>query len=244
MIRLYADHEALSRAAAELFTTETRAALKNNGRASVALSGGGTPRRTYEFLAHPPYRDQVTWEKIHIFWGDERCVPPDDPKSNERMARETLLKHVPIPPEQIHPIRCEQSSVKAAEQYEKLLRSHFGSCGARFDLVFLGLGENGHTASLFPGTAVLNEQKLWSADVFVAEQNLHRVTLTAPAINMASKVAFLVSGTPKASVLKEVLEGPSDPQQLPAQLIRPVDGRLIWLVDDEAGRLLSPSVPK
>ena len=244
MIRLYADHESLSRAAAELFTTETRAALKTNGRASVALSGGGTPRRTYELLAHPPYRNQVTWEKIHIFWGDERCVPPDDPKSNERMARETLLEHVPIPPEQIHPIRCEQSPVKAAEQYEKILRSHFGSCGARFDLVLLGLGENGHTASLFPGTAVLNEEKLWSADVFVAEQSLHRVTLTAPAINMASKVAFLVSGTPKASVLKEVLEGPSDPQRLPAQLIKPVDGQLIWLVDDEAGRLLSPSVPK
>jgi 6-phosphogluconolactonase len=238
MIRVYPDHELLSQAAAELVVAEARSAIEERHAFLVCLSGGNTPRRTYQILTEPKHRGQLDWQKVHVFWGDERCVPPDDPQSNERMAWRALLDHVPIPSGQVHPIRCADSPEIAAEDYETLLHSRFGPKGTAFDLVLLGLGENGHTASLFPDAAVLDEQKSWVAAVYVREQDLYRVTLTAPAINMAKKIVFLVSGEDKAGVLKEVLEGPSAPRHLPAQLIKPADGELIWLVDDKAGRLL------
>lgn len=241
MIRFYSDYESLSQAAAELFVAEARSAIEKRDSFTVALSGGHTPGRAYHILADPRHRDQVDWQKVHVFWGDERCVPPDDPKSNERMAWRALLDHVPIPSGQVYPIRCAESPESTAQHYETLLHTQFGPRAAAFDLIFLGLGGNGHTASLFPNTAVLDEQVRWVAAVYVREQNLYRVTLTAPAINMARKVAFLVNGVEKAAVLKEVLEGPSNPRHLPAQLIKPSDGELIWLVDNEAGRLLEDS---
>jgi 6-phosphogluconolactonase len=239
MIWVYADLESLSHGAAGIFVQQARQAIQARGRFSVALSGGHTPQRTYELLAEQPFRDRVDWEHVHVFWGDERCVPPDDTRSNERMTRQAWLDHVSIPAAQIHPIRCAHSPGQAARQYEALLREFFGDQPPSFDLIFLGLGEDGHTASLFPETPVLHEQERWISGVYVAEQDLYRVTLTAPIINHAAVVAFLVAGTAKAGVLRAVLEGPSDPHRLPAQLIQPTEGELHWLVDQEASSLVS-----
>jgi 6-phosphogluconolactonase len=239
MIWVYADLESLSRAAAGIFVQQARQAIQVHGWFSVALSGGHTPQRTYELLAQPPFRDRVAWEHVHIFWGDERCVPPDDARSNERMARQAWLDHVPIPAAQIHPIRCADSPGQTARQYEALLQKFFRGRSPSFDLVFLGLGEDGHTASLFPGTSVLHEHEHWVSEVYVADHELHRVTLTTPIINQAAVVAFLVDGTAKAGILRAVLEGPSGDRRLPAQLIQPAHGELHWLVDQEASSLVS-----
>jgi 6-phosphogluconolactonase len=239
MIWLYDDYAALSDAAAGIFVQQARQAAQIKGWFSVALAGGHTPQRTYQLLAQPRHSDCIPWGQTHIFWGDERCVPPDDPRSNARMARQALLAQVPIPPSQIHPIPCSRSPQVAAEQYEGILQAFFGDQPPRFDLVFLGLGENGHTASLFPSTPVLEEQQRWVAAVHVVEQDMDRVTLTAPLINQAAVVAFLVSGASKAAVLKELLEGPLDPSRLPAQLIQPANGELHWLLDREAASLLT-----
>jgi 6-phosphogluconolactonase len=239
MIWIYADLESLSHAAAGIFVQQARQAVQAHGRFSVALSGGHTPRRTYELLAQPPFRDRVAWTQVHIFWGDERCVPPDHPRSNERMVRQALLDHVPIPPAQIHPIRCVQAPSEAAEQYEALLQEFYGDQPPSFDLIFLGLGDDGHTASLFPETPVLREQERWVSAVQVPGQEFDRVTLTAPLINQAALVTFLVVGIAKAGGLRAVLEGPSDPHRLPAQLIQPMQGELQWLVDQEASSLVS-----
>ena len=234
MIRVFDDPEALSRGAAEFFVKVAKDAVAQRGQFSVALSGGGTPRRTYELLAQPPLRDQVDWDKVHIFWGDERCVPADDPRSNARMAREALLAHVPIPAGQVHPMDCLPVPEEGARRYEALLRAFFADGEPRFDLILLGLGENGHTASLFPGDPALTETERWVAPVYVAEQDLHRLTLTAAFINQARVVAFLVAGAAKAAVVREVIQGPRDPRRLPAQLIHPEPGELHWLLDKAA----------
>ncbi len=238
MIRICDDAEALSQAAAELFAAEARRAVQERGRFAVALAGGDTPQRTYELLAREPYRDQVPWQNTHVFWGDERCVPADDPRSNAGMARRALLDHVPVPPEQVHPMRCDRSPREAAVTYEALLRGFFTAGCPRFDLILLGLGENGHTASLFPGTSVLKEQQRWVAEVYLAEEGLHRLTLTAPAINQAARVVFLVAGSSKAHILRTVVEGDRDSPGIPARLINPLDGDLLWLADRAAAHLL------
>jgi 6-phosphogluconolactonase len=229
----------LSRAAAELFVRQANLADRAQGRFSVALSGGQTPRRTYELLAQPDYRDRVAWTRVHVFWGDERCVPLEDHRNNARLARQTLLKHVPIPEEQIYPIKSAISSEKAAQEYEALLRLFFAGQTPRFDLIFLGLGADGHTASLFPGTAAACEQKSWTTTVPRHGLDPDRVTLTLPLINQARAVVFLVAGKDKALVLKKVLSGYSDLPPLPAQLINPGDGELYWLVDDGAAVLIN-----
>lgn len=237
-IEVYANQQMLSQAAAELFAAEARRAIKSRGRFTVLLSGGETPRTTYELLARVPLRDLIPWSEIHIFWGDERYVVPGDPRSNAQMAHRALLDHVPVPAEQIHPIPYGPTPRESAAAYENLLRTFFAGGPAHFDLVFLGLGVNGHTVSLFPGSAAVAERERWVAEVYVAEQNLHRVTLTAPIINRASLVVFVVAGGDKAAIVRETLEGTPDPHRIPAQLIRPVHGRLLWLLDREAARLL------
>ena len=238
MIRVYNDLEALSQAAAEIFTLQSRQASLICGRFSVALSGGGTPRRLYEILATSPFRERIHWNEVHVFWSDERCVPEDDPRNNARMARLTLLNLVPIPPSNIHPIRCDQSPQQAADLYQKELKDFFSVQNPNFHLVLLGLGENAHTASLFPHTSVLNEQDRWVSEVYIPELEMHRITFTAPFINQASQVLFLVSGLEKSSVLKKVLEGSYKPHDLPAQLIRPNGVQPIWLVDKAASHKL------
>ncbi len=236
MLWIFPDPETLSCAAAALFIRQAQRAIRRSGRFVVALAGGQTPRRTYEWLAHPACRNTVEWEAVYVFWGDERCVPLEDPRSNARMACEALLNHVPIPPDHIHPIVCEGDPAAAAVRYEAVLRRFFGEGPPRFDLVFLGLGEDGHTASLFPFHPALEERTRWVVEV---EGTLPpRVTLTFPALNQARRVAFLVSGASKAEILKEVLRGPVDPRRRPAQGIRPAAGRVLWLVDRGAASRL------
>lgn len=237
-LQISPDAESLSRSAAELFVRQAQLSVKARGRYSVALSGGVTPQRTYELLAADPFRDQVPWPEVHVFWTDERCVPPDDPRSNEGMIRRLLLERVRIPASQIHPIRCSQSPQRDARHYEELLRDFFAEQTSFLDLIVLGLGEDGHTASLFPHTPELKEQKRWVSEGYLAEQDLFRVTLTFPFINRAEMAVFLVSGASKAGVLHEVLEGPFTPDRLPAQLIQPANENLLWIVDREAGSKL------
>lgn len=238
MIRVCNDLEALSLAAAELFATEARHAVTARGRFTVALAGGSTPRRTYEILANESFRDLVPWQNTHIFWGDERCVPDGDIRNNAQMARQALLNHVPIPQNHVHPMACNRSPQEAAVEYEALLRGFFATDRPQFDLVLLGLGENGHTASLFPGTSVLDEQQHWVASVYVTEEGVHRLTLTAAAINQAALVVFLVSGASKAPILRNVLKEAQEPGNIPARLIKPANGGLLWLVDRDAARFL------
>ena len=238
MIRVYADTEGVSTAAARLFAGEARRAVARRGRFTVLLAGGETPRRTYELLARMPSRGRVPWKEVHVFWGDERCVPESDPRSNAGMARRALLDRVPVPGGQVHPILCDRSPREGAAAYEEILRAFFGADPPRFDLVLLGLGTNGHTASLFPGTSVLAERERWAAEITVPGEPFSRVTLTLPVINAAACVAFLVTGSTKAGVLREILEEDPVPRQLPARLVRPAAGRLLWLVDRAAGGLL------
>jgi 6-phosphogluconolactonase len=234
ILQTFPDLESLSRAAAELFARLAADAVITRGRFSVALSGGRTPRRAYEILAQPPFREQLPWDRIHVFWGDERCVDPADLRSNARLAREALLDHVPLRKTQIHPFLCHPTPAAGAREYEGLLRDFFGLAALCLDLVFLGLGDNGHTASLFPYDAALDEQEHWTAAVYVPGEDLHRVTLTPALINRTAVVAFLVAGAAKAGVLREVMQKPRDPRRLPAQLINPENGELYWLVDREA----------
>jgi 6-phosphogluconolactonase len=238
MIRVYPDLESLSQAAAALLVAQANLAVAARGRFSVALAGGATPRRTYELLATRGFTDQAPWDRVHVFWGDERCVPLTDPRSNARLAMAAWLDRAPIPRDQIHPIDCAPDPAAAARQYEALLKEFFAGQPPRLDLVLLGLGDDGHTASLFPGAPVLAEPERWAAAVYAAAGGLHRVTLTAPLINQARLVAFLVAGGAKAAILQEVLHGPRDPARLPAQLIRPVSGDLLWLADLEAAAQL------
>jgi 6-phosphogluconolactonase len=237
-VDIFPDAAGLARAAADLFVARAGDAIAARGRFAVALAGGSTPRLTYERLATAEYAAHVDWERVDVFWGDERCVPPDDPASNYRLARETLFAQAPIPAENIHRIRGEAAPEVAADEYEELLRDYFRQRDARFDLAFLGLGEDGHTASLFPGAPALREGQRWVLAQHVEELRQWRVTLTPAALNAAACVAFLVSGAGKAERLRQILAGPHQPKALPAQLIRPVHGEVRWLVDAEAAARL------
>jgi len=239
MIRVFNDYEALSLAAAELFVNLADQAIKSNGRFSVALSGGHTPHRLYEILSTNPFLEKIHWEDVHVFMGDERCVPLDDSRSNFLMARRTLLDRVPIPEYQIHPILGNLPASMAAILYETELRNFFGVLQPSLDLILLGLGDNAHTASLFPHTTVLGENERWVREVYLAEQSMYRVTLTAPIINQARDVIFLVSGAEKASALQSVLEGAHLPHEYPAQLIQPNGAHPIWMVDKAAAHKLT-----
>jgi 6-phosphogluconolactonase len=239
MIQIFNDLEALSQQAAEKFAGLANRAIASQGRFNVALSGGNTPRRLYEILAGSPYHDQIHWEDVYVFWGDERCLPADDPRSNSQMARQTLLNHVPVPASHLHPILGDLPAALAATHYEAELQEFFGTQPPIFDLILLGLGENAHTASLFPNTPVLGESERWVSEVYVTEQSMYRVTMTAPLINQAREVIFLVSGAEKASALQSVLEGAYQPHKYPAQLIHPNGAHPTWLVDKAAAHKLT-----
>jgi 6-phosphogluconolactonase len=209
----------------------------------MALAGGKTPESLYQLLAGQPYLERIGWERLHVFWGDERCVSPQDSRSNEFVARRSFLDRVPIPPNHIQPIRCEGSPQLAARKYGLLLQDLFGSQGPTFDLILLGVGDDGHTASLFPGSRSLLEEQELAVATEGGDPDLPRVTLTAKAINRSACVVFLVSGQSKAQALRQVLEGPHDPNRWPAQLIRPEVGELFWFVDRAAASLLERLPP-
>jgi 6-phosphogluconolactonase len=239
-IKILPDSVALYRAAAQEFKRLAETAIAERGRFSVALSGGSTPRNVYSLLADN-YKD-LPWDRIHIFFGDERHVPPTDADSNFRMANESLLSQVPIPESNVHRIRAELDPNAAAEDYEKQLREFFqlkGGDWPRFDLIWLGLGEDGHTASLFPGSDAINETSRRVAANWVQRLQTFRITLTFPVLNHAAEVVFLVSGENKAQILSNVLKPGA--KKYPSQSVQPENGHLIWFVDQDAAKLLQPA---
>jgi 6-phosphogluconolactonase len=237
----------VAEAAAELFMSSAAQAIEERGVFSVALSGGSTPRPLFSRLAQTPYGLELPWDEIHVFWGDERPVPPEHQDSNYRQAFQYLLARMPVPLENIHRVKAEFGAEAAAADYEAVLREFFNlpedaqDAGDHhtFDLVFLGMGEDGHTASLFPGTNAVQERHRWVIANHLVEEDSWRITLTGPAINRARKIVFLVTGEEKRMKVREVLQGPEHPDELPAQLIQPLSGELFWLVDEPAGSLLS-----
>jgi 6-phosphogluconolactonase len=243
-IEIFPDRDSLAHAAAAHFVQSAISAIAQRGVFTVALSGGSTPRASYSLLAGEPYRSQVEWGKIHFFWGDERCVPPDHPDSNYRMASEALLSRVPVPPEHVHRMQGENPDAgAAAAAYEREIRGVFGGADdlPKFDLVLLGLGPDGHTLSLFPGSAALADDGKLVVANWVEKFKAWRITMTARLVNHAACVLFDVQGADKAAPLNEVLYGPSVPTTYPAQLIRPVQGESYWFVDQKAAKLLPDS---
>jgi len=234
--QVYPDPETLARAAAEYFVALAKSAVAERGIFSIALAGGNTPKSLYALLAIPQYAEQIPWDRMHIFWGDERCVPPEHPDSNFGLAQTLLFNQVPLPVENIHRIKGEISPEQAASKYEAELREFFGTSPS-FDLVLLGVGKEGHTASLFPEGSALNEKHRWVLAQFFPKIPAWRITLTPVAFNAAANVVFLVSGENKAGVVRQIfLEGGG---LLPVRLIKPHSGRLVWLLDAAAASRLT-----
>ena len=242
-IQIVENAEAVSRIAAEMMVSLAQQKLKSKESCTVALSGGSTPKNMFTILANDAaLRDQMPWDRVHFFWGDERHVPPDHADSNYRMTNEAMLSKVPVPSENIHRIRAENPDAgKAAEDYEQELRKFFKLEAEKmpaFDCVFLGMGPDGHTASLFPGTKAVHERERLVVSNWVDKFDSFRITLTAPVLNNAGMVIFLVSGEEKAEPLQAILEGQKQTDRFPSQLIEPTHGKLLWLVDRAAARKL------
>jgi len=254
-VRIYSDPEELALKAARRFARLADQYVVGCGRFTVALSGGSTPRAMFSLVAAHPFADTVPWSSIYFFWGDERCVPPDHPDSNYRMAHETLLSRVPVPANNIFRIVAEAPQPqRAAQEYSSTLMRFFSlGEGARntgtaslvnfprFDLVFLGMGPDGHTASLFPHSPALRAETEIVVANYVEKFKANRITLTAATINNARNVTFLAAGEDKAEALTNVLEGPDEPDLYPSQMIRPANGTLLWMVDEAAASLLKKS---
>lgn len=225
-LKIFSSSNDLARAAAELF-------IARRPR-TVALSGGSTPKLLFELLADPnePFRDQIAWSGIHFFWSDERHVPPDHPDSNYRMANETMLSRVPVATSNVHRIPGENpNATEAASEYEQTLIEITQQSLPRLDLILLGLGTDGHTASIFPGSEVLHETTRLVAAPWVEKFQTYRITMTLPLLNNGASVVFLVSGSEKAKIVKEVLDGP---EKYPAQAVKPTNGELLWMLDEDA----------
>lgn len=248
-VEVFPDAASLAQAAAQRFAKLAHEAIQSRSSFSVALSGGSTPRELYARIADGEKSSPIDWSSVQLFWGDERCVPPDHIDSNYRMAVETLISRVPIPHANVHRIKGEMNPGQAAEEYEETLRRAFGLTKSqqpaaavehlpRFDLILLGMGADGHTASLFPHSEAIHEKRRWAAAQYIESQRGWRITLTPGVINAARQVVFLVSGTTKAERLFEVLYNPIQPEILPAQIVRPLDGQLTWMLDSSAAAKL------
>ena len=232
-LHVYKDGEALSVAAAKWIADRITDTLKTKDRFTIALSGGSTPKRLHELLAQAPYKETLAWSKLHVFWGDERAVPFDDSRNNAKMAYDTLLDFVPVPASQIHVMRTDIAPEQSAIEYEKILHEYFDKTPYSFDLVLLGMGDDGHTLSLFPGLPIVHEEKAWAKSFWLQAQDMSRITLTKTIVNKSACVAFLTAGTAKAHALKEVLKGAYNPDLYPSQEIKPA-GELHWFVDEAA----------
>jgi 6-phosphogluconolactonase len=233
------DLDELSRKAAEEFIRLAEQAIGQTGRFSVALSGGSTPKGLYGLLAEPEYSNRVAWQHVHLFWGDERCVPPDHPESNYGMAHSLLLSKIPIPQANVHRMPGEKEPQIAAAEYERELIKFFGLKRGewpRFDLMLMGIGEDGHTASLFPDSDALQNRENLVVSAYVAKLKAWRITLTLPVINHAGNIWFLVAEASKAAILSQILKADVGSPRIPASLVNPVDGRLIWFVTQDAAR--------
>lgn len=233
-LHIQKDPTAVSHELAEWITHNIETTLQTQDRFTWVVTGGNSPKQLYELLSTAPYKDRIDWKRLHIFWGDERAVPFTDSRNNARMTFEQLLDHVPVVKEQVHVMKTDIGPEASAVDYENILHQYFPAEGATFDLVLNGMGDDGHTLSLFPHTAVIHETKTWVKAFYLAPQEMYRITLTAPIVNRARKVAFLTFGSNKAHALQEVLKGKRNVDQYPSQIIQPASGELHWFVDEAA----------
>jgi 6-phosphogluconolactonase len=234
-VQVLPDLEAMSLQAVCLFVEISKGTLAQREKFVAALSGGTTPRRFYHLMGSAPYREKVDWGRVHLFWADERCVPKEDQASNFKIVFDALLSVVPIPGKNIHAMRTGEGPEQGARQYEEELRTFFGSRGAPvFDLILLGMGEDGHTASLFPGSHVLQERSRLVVPVYLGEPRKDRITLTLPVLNQARHILFLVAGHSKARAVRAILGKGDERKHYPAGLVHPVEGQVVWLMDEEA----------
>jgi 6-phosphogluconolactonase len=238
-LKIFKTTEALHVEAAEFIIRSAKKAVAEQGKFSVVLSGGNTPKKLYELLAEKQYSEQMPWKETFVFWGDERCVGLEDAENNAYQAKIILLNHVLIPPDNIYIIPVNLPSPLAARKYEQEIFAFFGEEKPCFDLILLGLGENGHTASLFPHTKVLENKQAGVQEVYIEEKRTYRITMTVPLINSAKQVLFLVIGKGKAAILKNIVADHSNSTRYPAQLIHPQSGELYWFVDEAAATLLN-----
>jgi 6-phosphogluconolactonase len=233
-LHIYKNPDELSKALAEWMTVEIETRLKQSDRFTWVVTGGNSPKQLYELLSSDPYKNRIDWSKLHIFWGDERAVPFDDDRNNARMTYQYLLNSVPVVKSQVHIMNTAVSPGQSAADYQKILQKYFTNSGNSFDLVLSGMGDDGHTLSLFPNTEVINEKYAWVKSFYLEPQQMHRITLTAPIVNRARKIAFLTFGANKANALKEVLQGKKNVEQYPSQIIQPEEGEVHWWVDEGA----------
>ncbi len=233
-IHAYSNKEQMVSATTERVIDEIGQAIQERGVCNIALAGGNTPREIYSMLAESTYRDRVDWNRLHLFWGDERMVPPEHEDSNFRMVKETLLDHVMIPDGNVHRIRGEVAPEQAAREYAELLHIHFKSDPPSFDIILLGIGEDGHTASLFPGTDAVEECKLYTVAVFVPRLDTWRVTLTFPVLNAAREILFLAAGKSKSDIVQRIISIKQPAKEFPASMVNPESGTLHWMLDSEA----------
>jgi 6-phosphogluconolactonase len=239
-IEVFETPDDLSVAMAEFIIKLAKEAIAASGRFSISLSGGSTPEKLFKLMAGAGYKDRMPWKDTFVFWGDERCVPLTDDRNNAHVAKILLLDKVGIPASHVFPIPVNINPPSAAAMvYEKTLKDFFHGGLPQFDLILLGIGENAHTASLFPHTSVIHEQKEWVSAVYVDEVKMYRITMTAPFINNARNVVFIAVGDNKAEVVKTVLTSPFEPEKFPAQLISPVNGSLFWYLDKKATALIT-----
>lgn len=242
MLKILPSTEEIFKEAAKLFVTAANEAIDQKGYFTVALTGGTSPEGLYRLLSEEPYKSQIDWSNVLVFWGDERWVPLDNELSNARMSQESLLKNVPVLPSHVFPMFEEGVEPEDfAVSYNALLKEKVGESGA-MDLILLGMGGDGHTASLFPGTGVLDEKEKWVAAYYLEAQQMYRVTLTAPFLNKAKKIIVLTFGDAKADALKEVLRGEYNPSVYPSQLLNPAEGELLFLVDEKAAKYLNDPI--
>jgi 6-phosphogluconolactonase len=232
------DIQQLSENLAAFISQYIQEVLQKQDRFTFALSGGNTPKALYTLLAKEPYVNMIEWNKVHFFWGDERAVPFEDARNNARMAYDVLLDQVGALPENIHVMRTDIEPEQSAAEYEKILHRYFHGRETTFDLVLLGMGDDGHTLSLFPGLPIVHEKKAWVKAFWLEAQDMYRITLTAPVTNLAACVVFMATGSAKALTLKAVIDGAPDPDRYPSQLIRPENGDLHWFVDEAAAEAL------
>ena len=239
---VFKNADQLSHALAEWIAGLIEETLSRQDMFSLVLSGGSTPKKLNLLLASSPFKERIDWKKIHVFWGDERAVPSDDERNNARMAFDTLLNKVDVPPEQIHPMDTELSPEASAMEYEEELFEYFGTDvlpAQTFDLVLLGMGDDGHTLSLFPGTPVIHEENSWVSSFYLKEQDMYRITLTKNIVNHAKHIVFMISGKEKAKAVHEVLEGERNPDLYPSQIIIPTRGELHFFMDEAAASMLT-----
>ena len=237
-LHIYKNKEELSEALASWMCEVINVTLKEQEYFTLVLSGGSTPKLLYKKLVSDKFKDKINWSRIHVFWGDERAVPYADERNNARMAHELLLNKVAIPANHVHIMRTDIEPNFSTDAYRKMLHDFFDNTSTTFDLVLLGMGDDGHTLSLFPGSPIIEEHKHWVNSVYNQEQEMYRITLMPKIVNRAAKIAFMVDGEKKAKMLQQVLQGDYKPTEFPAQIIKPEKGELHWFVDEGAAQEL------